>query len=360
MNLYYFANNIYQFSYAIPIYQKIGGTFLVRDKKCLMQFKWAMRRMNKDRKKNGILNYPQVKLISKSERQNLSGIIIFCSNSISLKKYPNAKTIFLEHGTGDKKYGGAKPGKDNPLDYAAKKLLSYDFIFTSGKKNIYRIKNMDIEIEPEKIVKIGGTRFDEVICGELSRQIEEKRLKIKDTSRKNILYAPTWRFGDGTLDKYVHHFIKQITREYNLIIRTHYHDYKRIIQLKLWAKLHGFKHLYFSNPLDQIRNNTFHDFIVSDLMISDISAVIYEYIIMNKPMILISNNTKFRHDMPDEMNAMKYATIWDEKSDIIDLIKQSFADEERTAKYKELLNNCFFYNDGKSASRAIEFLESIE
>ncbi len=316
MNLYYFANNIYQFSYAIPIYEKIGGTFLVRDKKCLTQFKWAMRKMNRDDSRNGILNYPSVKLISKKERQNLKGIIIFCSNSISLKEYPNATTIFLEHGTGDKKYGGAKPDKENPLDYAAQKLLSYDYIFTSGEKNIYRIKN--------------------------------------------ILYAPTWNFGDGTLDKYAQYFIRQITTEYNLIIRTHYHDYKKIIQLKFWAKLHGLKHVYFSNPLDQIRNNTFHDFIVSDLMISDISAVIYEYIIMDKPMILISNKTKFRHDMPNKMNAMKYATIWNGKSYINDLIKQSFADKKRTVKYKELLDNCFFYNDGKSAERAVEFIKSLD
>jgi len=359
MKIYYFANNIYQFSYAIPIYKILGGTFLVRNQKCVLQFKWALRKLNKFGKKNGLLNYPNIKLLSKVERQNLSGVIIFCSNSISKKQYPNAKTIFLEHGTGDKKYGGTKPNQKNPIKFAANKLMRYDYIFASGEKNIYRIKNMGIEIPPKRIIKIGGIRFDEYINGEIDRNREMDRLRIKDKTRKNVLYAPTWRYGDGTLDKYIHTFIKEITKNYNLIVRTHYHDYKQIPILKFWAKIHNYKHIYFSNPLDQIRNNTFHDFVVSDIMISDISAVIYEYLIMNKPMILINNKFKGRHDMPDEMNAMKYSTIWDGNDDINDLIKQSFADEERTAKYKELLDNCFFYNDGKSSQRAIDFISEL-
>ena len=41
--LYYFANNIYQFSYALPIYDQLGGTFIVRDRRKLIQFKLYLR-----------------------------------------------------------------------------------------------------------------------------------------------------------------------------------------------------------------------------------------------------------------------------------------------------------------------------
>ena len=94
-------------------------------------------------------------------------------------------------------------------------------------------------------------------------------------------------------------------------------------------------------------------------MISDISAVIYEYIAMDKPMILINNNCDFRHDMPADLNAMKYATIYDGHSNILEVIKASFEDKDRTSKYRELLNNCFYFNDGKSAERATNFLQEL-
>ena len=358
MNIYYYANNIYQFSYAIPIYDKIGGTFLVRNRKCLAQFKLFLRGLNRSGEKT-FLNSPKVKLISKQERQELEGVLIFCSNSISLKPYKKATTIFLEHGTGDKKYGGAKLGKRDPFQYAADKLMHYDYIFTSGKKNLERIKNMGIEIPERKLIKIGGTRFDEFLLGKYNREQELDRLKIKDRSRKNVLYAPTWKFGNGTLSKYIHTFIKEITQDYNLIVRTHYHDYKEIAKLKVWAKMKGYKHVYFSNPLDQIRNNSFHDFVASDLMISDISAVIYEYIIMDKPMILIQHKFEDSHDMPDELNAMKYASLYQEDQSIVEVIKESFNNTKRTAGFKELMNNCFYFNDGKSADRAVEFIKEL-
>ena len=78
-------------------------------------------------------------------------------------------------------------------------------------------------------------------------------LGIVDKSRKNILYAPTWKWGDGTLRRFGKKFCKEISRDYNLIIRPHFQDRSYIIKLKLWAKLNGLKHVYFSNPAKIIK-----------------------------------------------------------------------------------------------------------
>ena len=87
--LYYFANNIYQFSYALPIYDKLGGTFIVRDKKKLGRFKLYLR----DRARLGGSNFwktPPVKIVPRRDVNKLKGVVVYLSNSIiSSQEYPN-------------------------------------------------------------------------------------------------------------------------------------------------------------------------------------------------------------------------------------------------------------------------------
>jgi hypothetical protein len=65
------------------------------------------------------------------------------------------------------------------------------------------------------------------------------------------------------------------------------------------------------------------------------------------------------HKMPGEMDIMNYATIYDGSQDIMELIEQNFSDQNYQADYKKLLDNCFYFNDGKSVDRAVEFIKSI-
>ena len=64
-------------------------------------------------------------------------------------------------------------------------------------------------------------------------------LGVQDRDRKTILYAPTWKWGAGTLHQYGYKFCQELTKEYNLIIRPHYFDRKYIPKFKYWAKSKG-------------------------------------------------------------------------------------------------------------------------
>ena len=93
------------------------------------------------------------------------------------------------------------------------------------------------------------------ICKKCNIDLPINEFYIKDKKRKNILYAPTWRWGDGTLKKYGKKFIKELDKDFNLIIRPHFHDREYIKLLKLWAKYNGYKNVYFSNPAKIIENS---------------------------------------------------------------------------------------------------------
>lgn len=353
MELYYYANSIYQFAYAIPVYRRIGGTFIVKSRKKFAHFKHCMRNMAAFGEKT-FFNTPYVILKKRAELHKLSGILFFLSNSIVPEHtYDNCITVFHEHGTSDKKYSGG-------LSIGGEKLMKYDYILLSGPKNKERLSDIQIDIPKKKLVEIGGLRFDDYVNGKINREKELKRIGIKDRKRKNILYAPTWRFGDGTLRKYLVSFANEITKEHNLIVRPHNHDrWWGAVKYHL-LKIKGAKHLYFSNPIDIKKNDTFCDFIISDLMISDISSVIYEYLITGKPMIIIQNNYQQRHSMPDSMNIMSHVDIFDGSQDILTMINENLVKNKCKKRLKTLLNNCFYSTEGHCLDKLLSFFYELK
>ena len=99
-----------------------------------------------------------------------------------------------------------------------------------------------------------------------------------------------------------------------------------------------------------------NDFAISDLMISDTSSIIYEYLITKKPIIIANNDYDQLHNMPDELSVLSIAKSYDgDKTDIRDLILEDLENEKLVDIYGEMLNNCFYFNDGNSTKRADQY-----
>jgi len=299
-------------------------------------------------------NTPEVLIMPRRDLHKLEGVLFFLANAIKPEQdYKNCTTIFHEHGTSDKKYSDGQ-------SIGGQKLAKYDYIFLSGPKNRERFKDIDLEIPVDKMIKIGGLRFDDYVNGHINRDNELERLGIKDKNRKNILYAPTWRFGNGTLRQYAIKFIREITKEHNLIIRPHNHDRRYGAWVHFISKLKGIKHLYYSSPINLIKSDTLFDFAASDLMISDISSVIYEYLITGKPMIIIQNDFQQRHNMPDNMDIMSHVDLYDGSKNILEMINENLRLQKYKEDYKVLLDSCFYSTDGHCIDKTVSFLEQID
>ena len=348
-NIYFFANQVYQYGHAKPIYDAAGGVFIVNKLNRAIRFKYYLRN-TEEPSKGGFLRAPNLIIKPKGEVYDLEGIVISGSNTEIKHDKAKSKSIFIGHGAGDKKFGGS----GNTLE-------TYDYHFVSGPKHIHKQKDMDIHISENKLIKIGYPKFDDYVNNKIDKEKYLDYLGIKERNRKNILYAPTWRWGNGTLKKYGKKFIKELDKDFNLIIRPHFHDREKIIKLKLWAKYYGFKNVYFSNPAKIIKNNTMNDFAISDLMISDTSSIIYEYLITKKPIIIANNDYDQLHNMPDELSVLSIAKSYDgNKTDIRDLILEDLENEKLVDIYGEMLNNCFYFNDGNSTKRSVDFIQSIQ
>ena len=346
MNIYFFANAVYQYSHSKSIFELTGGTFIVNKFNRMLRFKYYLLNSVKNEAIKGFLNTPPVIIRDIRQPLDLRGVILSGSCTFVNNNKNSSYSIFIGHGAGDKKYGGS-----------AEILKSYDFHFISGPKHIHKMKDMDVEIPSEKLVDIGYPKFDDYVNNKIDRNAYMNYLGIRDRSRKNILYAPTWRWGDGTLQKYGKQFCKELDGEFNLIIRPHFHDRRHILPLKFWAKSNGFNNVYFSNPAKILKNNSMYDFAISDLMISDTSSIIYEYLITKNPIIIADNNYQDLHRMPSDLNILDIANKYYGKN-ISSLVDAELSSNTRS-NYETLLNNCFYFNDGKSSKRASDFVSSL-
>jgi len=347
LNIYYYANQVYQYGHIKPVFTQTGGTFVVNKFNRFLRFKFYMANSANNSTENRSLNTPNVIIRDIRKKLDLNGVIVSCSNTTINNNQDISISIFIGHGAGDKKYGGS-----------AHDLETYDYHFISGEKHLHKLRDVGINIPDEKLIKIGYPKFDEYL--NINKDQYLKFLGIKDKTRKNILYAPTWKWGDGTLRKFGKKFCKEISREHNLIIRPHFEDRGYIIRLKLWAKLNGLKHVYFSNPAQIIKNNTMNDFAISDLMISDTSSINYEYLITRKPIIIVDNDYDQFHNMPTDLNILDIVqTYHSDKNDICSMINYELSNNTFD-QYNKMLHNCFYFNDGKSANRAADFIKSLE
>jgi hypothetical protein len=350
--LFYSYSQIYQLSYALPIYRVCGGTFLVKNLRQWVQFKKYMRGLRRPKDAQNILNTPPVKLVDPNKKTAGPGIIITPSVE---RFYPDSKDIihiYIGHGSGDKPYFGHG---------VYEKMGQFNYHFLAGPKNLEKLKDKGVSLSEDKLVKIGNMRFDDYVTGRIDRARELDRLGIKNRHLKNILFAPTWKWGHGSLLNHVNRFCREISPQYNLIIRPHGHERMKIPRLRRWVKRNGHENIYFSNPSHLARHDTMHDFIASDLMISDrTSSIIYEYLITGKPIIVIENDFDQKHKMPEHMTIDGIAASWEEASDILKLIENSFAlHQKKLTDYRNLLERCFYHNDGKSTQRAVEFIDGI-
>jgi CDP-glycerol glycerophosphotransferase (TagB/SpsB family) len=101
------------------------------------------------------------------------------------------------------------------------------------------------------------------------------------------------------------------------------------------------------------------DFKASDIMISDTSSILYEYLVTGKPIIVVKNEYDRLHIMPDEMNIMKYVYFYDNTQDICALTQNALAEHGYKEVYEKMLHHCFYFNDGKSVTRAKEFVRGL-
>lgn len=202
------------------------------------------------------------------------------SRGLNFKKKKTINVMF-QHGTaGIKMIGADLKGNNESFGNAFDE--QFDYIVIEGKQE-EKILKRAWGLHNFKFTNVGLPRNDELVKKNLN---DVKNLKIKlgiPFNKKVILYAPTYReynkdssfaiFLNPPID--FNKWFKVLGNEYILLLTAHY----EVAKLMDIPKTHPFVINAFKYPY-------INDLIlVSDILISDYSSIIFDYSIVGKPII---------------------------------------------------------------------------
>lgn len=270
-------------------------------------------------------------------------------------KRKKQKYIQLWHGgISMKKIEAAAADKlDNSYIKMAKKdskAIDYAISNSSYRTNIF--KN-DFWYNG-KILEYGSPRNDIYFSKELKKKIKDKICKeynVKD--KKIILYIPTFR-AEKNFDYLSINFEKLIQE-----LKKEKEDY--IVMIKLHPNCGVKKKIIKDNMIIFDSSVDVNELMISsDMIISDYSSVIFDYLYMKNPIYL------YVPDIQNYINERGFSFNYNElpfsKSTTSDeLIKKILSKDHLNydKKLNEFLNKISIYDDGNAADRIVELIEKI-
>ena len=191
------------------------------------------------------------------------------------------------------------------------------------------------------VVETGWPKLD-VYGKELHKYDSDKLTLLKKSkAKKIILYAPTFSPSLTSAP----HLLTQIeelakSKEYLIVIK--FHDLMAENLIDSYKKLS----MSLENVLFIEERNIIKYLLIADLMISDTSSVVYEFLLLDKPVITFKNNS--------------HAINWDNQLSFSGLVKRvakNLLEDPFKQQRLKILKEYHPYTDGNSAKRMVDAVE---
>jgi len=346
---YFISSNIQHIPPVIQLYPLLKGTLITTNKEVydLVQKKYAELNIS-------ILYFKKIQDARKEARRLQLRVIIH--TGFRLLNCGKAVQIF-HGGLSDKRY----------LECA--RLICYDLVLFPGQKSHDKVALATTLPWIKEWHMVGYPKFDPVING------EHEVAKLFDNDKKTVLYAPTWvsqltrmkigersEFGESSLHIWSIAIIEQLANKYNLILKFHSNmDRGKTSIYEEIATLIKEKNL--SDTVKTIVDDNIVPYMAaSDLMISDISSVCYEWLHFDKP-ILFANPAPGQYKVGSKITDNTY--VWqtgeviDEPEQISYLVDQELERDTKSAIRKRIFDYAVFQADGHATERQADYIKAL-
>ena len=224
---------------------------------------------------------------------------------------------------------GEKKGHFRIRDYFDLYLTQGDY-FTSKFQALAK-KHQNFEVK-----ETGWCKLDKLFTIAQETKDKKERLLKKYHAKKIILYAPTFS-PSLTSAVALKETIEALAKEDDFLIILKFHDKMDKSIIDAYKSLTS-KNIYFSQNKDITQ-----DLQISDLMLSDTSSVVYEFILLDKPVITLNSHSE-NIEWSNHLESHK----------IIQEIKNTFEKDTFKENRQKTIAKYHPYTDGKSAKRMIE------
>ena len=285
----------------------------------------------------------------------------FIEADICLMTTPNLDVFQLKRSKGVKKYVHITHSSAETSTYCLYSLDFFDAVFLNGEHQIRDIR--ELENKRNTIIKdlyvVGNPYLDEL------SKMKETIIK-ENNNKKTILIAPSWgmnclfrRFGEKLLDDIVN-------SDYNIIIRPH--PQSLISDKDIIDKFQN-RYKDKNNVEWDFNRVNIYSLSKADIMISDFSGVIFDYVFLfEKPVIIPSFTFDKRGTDAIEIDeeVWTFETIpkisfkLDENnfSNIANIIEDSINNETLKNNILKAKEKAYMY-EGQASKRAAQFLNDM-
>lgn len=268
------------------------------------------------------------------------------------KKLQKGKILQLWHAVGNyKNVGRLRLGKHQGASYYFDKIFklhsNYDIMFVGSdiEKKMYE---KSFYIKEEQIVITGIPKTD--IYYNIS-QIEMKKKLNLCNSKKIAIYAPTHRGKSERDAELIISFLEKTSEE----------SFSWYVSLHPYMENNPqiYEYINSNKKIGIVKGNNIESYLIAaDILVSDYSAIILEFVAMLKPVFLhvpdyeaYNKSVGFNHDYVKEFQD---AIILEPNEIFEKFLKYDYS------KLEAIRDSVYIFKDGQSTKRVVEYIQKIE
>ena len=275
-----------------------------------------------------------------------SRVVLLDFNNYVISHFKKKGVIVIQvwHASGAIK----KFGNDINRDYQIK---NYDYVLVTSKRWKHPYSTA-FNVSEEQVLPLGIPQTDVLFSKKKMGQYHQKMLKKYPclNGKTVVLYAPTFRGSNYKDAKY-----KKV--DLTAIQSALGDDY--FIIYKLHPLLQEVKLEESNQLINGSKESIVKLLAIADYLITDYSAVLFDFIILNKPIIAFVPDLKtYEQQRGMYLNYEKDipAPICYTEEQVVEAIQQQNFDLKKLQHFYE---NYFDYRDGKSTQRVVDFIEQF-
>ena len=277
-----------------------------------------------------------------------AGTVVLCDNYLpaaSCKKRPGTKVIQLWHACGAYKKFGFDAPDDIPAGYVGNVYRNTDVVTVSAERcRAFFSGAMGLPVRSVKA--LGISRTDRYFSESWRKACRERfyREYPDAEGKKIVLWAPTFRgnAGNPTLPEFSAEELEEELGE----------------GVKVFVKVHPHMEKHYRGEC--VRLSTEEMYPVTDVLISDYSSLIFEYLLFDRPLVLyVPDLEEYRKKRGFYLDFDSIpAGIVTEKTDLPKAVRAEISEKKRAEERKAFTGEWMSACDGKATERIISLIKN--